>query len=106
MTRAPARRSLFVAVPMFNNSGAGGVIELDASNGNLLRTFDFNSLGLVGGCGPTGMAQGKEASVVVTCGDAGTKTVVLNPTGTGSIKAIPQVSGGDQGSFDPCRPLT
>lgn len=98
-----ARGSFFVAVPVFNNSGAGGVIELDAANGNLLHTFDFNALGLVGGCGPTGMAQGKGASVVVACSDVGTKTVVLNPTGTGSIKTIPQVSGGDQVSFDPTR---
>jgi hypothetical protein len=98
-----ARGSFFVAVPVFNNTGAGGVIELDAANGNLLRTFDFNALGLVGGCGPTGMAQGKGASVVVACGDAGTNTIVLNPSGTGSIKRIPQVSGGDQVSFDPTR---
>jgi hypothetical protein len=99
-----ARGSFFVAVPVLNNTGAGGVIELNAANGNLLRTFDFNALGLVGGCGPTGMAQGKGASVVVACGDNPTKqTIVLNPTGAGSIKAIPQVAGGDQVSFDPTR---
>jgi hypothetical protein len=98
-----ARGSFFVAVPVFSNTGAGGVIELDASNGNLLHTFDFNALGLVGGCGPTGIAQGKGASMVVACGDAGTNTVVLNPAGSGSIKKIPQVSGGDQVSFDPTR---
>ena len=98
-----ARGSFFVAVPVFSNTGAGGVIELDAANGNLLRTFDFNALGLVGGCGPTGIAQGKGASMVVACGDAGTNTIVLNPAGTGSIKKIPQVSGGDQVAFDPTR---
>lgn len=99
-----ARGSFFVAVPKFNGSGAGGVIELDAANGNLLHTYDFNALGLVGGCGPTGMAQGLGASVVVACGDnPGTQTVVLNPAGTGSITTIPQIGGGDQVSFDPTR---
>lgn len=99
-----ARGSFFVAVPVFNGSGAGGVIELDAADGNLLHTFDFNALGLVGGCGPTGVAQGNGASMVVACGDnPANQTIVLNPTGTGSIKTIPQVAGGDQIAFDPVR---
>lgn len=97
------RGSFFVAVPQFSNTGAGGVIELDAATGKLLNKFDFNALGLVGGCGPTGMAQGKGASIVVACGDMGTQTIVLNPTGIASIKTIPQISGGDQVAFDPVR---
>lgn len=98
------RNSFFVAVPQFNNKGAGGVIELNAANGDLLNTYDFNALGLVGGCGPTGMAQGNGASMVVACGDSPTnQTIVLNPTGTGSIKTISQVAGGDQVAFDPVR---
>lgn len=68
------------------------------------NTFDFNALGLVGGCGPTGVAQGNGASMVVACGDnPAEQTIVLNPTGTGSIKTIPQVAGGDQIAFDPVR---
>ena len=73
-----ARGTFFVAVLKPNGSGAGGLIELNATNGNLVNTFDFNALGLVGGCGPTGMAQGKGASVVVACGDNPTnQTIVL-----------------------------
>ncbi len=101
-----ARGTFFVAVPVLNGSGAGGVIELNASNGNLVNTFDFNALGLIGGCGPTGMAQGRGASLVVACGDNPTnQTVLLNPAGIGSIKLIPQVAGGDQVSFDPTRDI-
>lgn len=99
----PLRGTFFVAVPVFNNSGAGGVIELDAASGNLLNTYDFNALGLAGGCSPTGLAQGNGASIAVACGDTGTQSLILNPTGKGSIKAIPQVSGGDQLAFDPVR---
>lgn len=99
-----ARQTFFVAVPKFNGSGAGGVIELNAANGNLVHTFDFNTLGLVGGCGPTGMAQGLGASLVMACGDNPTnQTVILDPSGAGSIKVITQVAGGDQVSFDPTR---
>jgi hypothetical protein len=97
------RGSFFVAVPKFNGAGAGGVIELSASNGDLLHTYDFNAMGLSGGCGPTGMAQGLGAAMVVACGDSPTQTIVLDPTGAGTIKSIPQVSGGDQVAFDPKR---
>ncbi len=99
-----ARGTFFVAVPSLKDGSAGGVIELNPANGNLLHAYDFNALGLIGGCGPTGMAQGKGASMVVACGDNPTKqTVVLNPAGLGSIKLIPQIAGGDQVSFDPTR---
>ena len=98
-----ARGTFFVAVPVFNGSGAGGVIELNAATGALVHTYDFNALGLVGGCSPTGMAQGNGASVVVACGDSPTQTIVLDPAGIGSIKAVTQISGGDQVSFDPVR---
>lgn len=101
-----ARGTYFVDVPQFNNTGAGGVIELDASNGNLLHVYDFNALGLVGGCGPTGSAQGLGATMVIACGDKpGTQTILFDPTGNGSIKSIPQVGGGDQVSFDTTRNL-
>ena len=106
-----ARGTYFVAVPVFNGSGSGGVIELDASNGNLLNTYDFNALGLTGICGPTGLAQGNGAKIVVACGDNGTtpvQTVILDPTGAtgalpGSIKNVTGVAGGDQVAFDPVR---
>ncbi len=96
-----ARGTYFVAVPVFNGAGSGGVIELDASTGNLLHTYDFNALGLASGCGPTGIAQGNGASMVVACGDnPGTQTVILDPTGPGSIKTVSQIGGGDQVAFD------
>lgn len=99
-----ARQTFFVAVPKFNGAGAGGVIELDATTGALLNTFDFNALGLSGGCGPTGVAQGAGASVLVACGDNPTnQTVLLNPAGGGSIKTVTQVAGGDQVTYDPTR---
>lgn len=100
-----ATKTFFVAVPAFNaaGTGAGGVIELNPATGELLNTYDFNALGLAGGCAPTGVAQGNGASLVVGCGASGTATIVLNPTGKGSIKVLPQVSGADQVAFDPKR---
>ena len=103
------RGTYFVAVPVLNGAGSGGVIELDATSGNLLNTYDFNALGLTGICGPTGIAQGAGASMVVACGDPGTvgnlpkQTVVLDPAGQGSITTVTQIAGGDQVAYDPVR---
>ena len=99
-----ATGTFFVAIPQFNGTGAGGVIELDAATGNLLHVYDFNALGLSGGCGPTGVTQGLGATMLVACGDdPSSQSILLNPTGNGSITSIPQVAGGDQVAFDPTR---
>lgn len=110
-----ARNSFFVAVPTLSvnsmgNQGdagspagdAGGLIELDATNGNLKNTYNFATLGLTGACSPTGLAQGAGASMFVACSDntAG-HSVLLDPTGQGSIRFANGISGGDQVSYDP-----
>ena len=108
-----ARNTFFVAVPTLsvdasgNPADAGGVIELDATTGNLLNTFNFNTLGLSGVCSPTGLSQGAGASMFVACSDptAG-RSVLLDPTangGAGSLSFANGVSGGDQTSYDPTR---
>lgn len=101
-----ARGSYFVAIPAFNaaGTGAGGVIELDASTGNLLHTYDFNALGLSGACSPTGLVQGPGASMFAVCSDptAG-KSVVLDPAGAGTLRLANGISGGDQVAYDPTR---
>ena len=103
-----ARNSFFVAVPTLsvNPDGtaadSGGLIELNATNGNLLNTYNFNTLGLTGACSPTGVAQGAGASMFVACSDntAG-RSVLIDPTGTGSLRFANGISGGDQVSYDP-----
>ena len=102
-----ARGTYFVDVPQFNGSGAGGIIELDPKTGALLHTYDFNALGLAGGCGPTGSAQGLGATMLIVCGDnPSAQTILFDPNGNGgagSIKTITQVAGGDQAAYDPTR---
>ncbi len=101
-----ARGTFFVAVPAFNaaGTGAGGVIELDATTGNLLHTYDFNAMGLTGGCSPTGVAQGAGAAMLVACSDGTVgHSVVLDPTGTGSLTLVAGIAGGDQVSYDATR---
>ncbi len=101
------RNSFFVAVPALNaaGTGAGGVIEIDATTGALLHTFDFNAMGLAGVCSPTGMAQGKGSTVFVACSDpAAGKSILLDPNangGAGKLTSVPGISGGDQVSYDP-----
>jgi len=102
-----ATNTYFVAVPALNaaGTGAGGAIELDAATGALIRTYDFNALGLAGACSPTGLVQGAGASMLVACSD-GTAglSVLLDPTGpTGKITTVTGISGGDQTAYDPTR---
>ncbi len=103
-----ARGSYFVAVPTLSVDGsgkpadAGGVIELDAKNGNLLHTYNFASLGLSGACSPTGLVQGAGASMFVACSDStATGSILLDPTNDGSIKVAAGIEGGDQTAYDP-----
>ena len=98
------RGTFFIAVPSLNaaGTGAGGVIELDAATGNLLHTYDFNGMGLSGVCSPTGLVQGSGASMLVACsvGTAG-HSVLLDPTGAGTLTLVNGISGGDQTAYDP-----
>ncbi|MGI9025018.1 MAG: PEP-CTERM sorting domain-containing protein [Burkholderiaceae bacterium] len=99
-----SRGTFFVAVPFLNaaGTGAGGVIELDATTGNLLHTYDFNAMGLSGVCSPTGLVQGGGASMFAACSDplAG-HSVILDPAGAGSLRSVNGISGGDQTAYDP-----
>ena len=103
-----ARGTYFVAVPTLSIDGsgkpadAGGVIELDAKTGNLLHTYSFAALGLSGACSPTGLVQGAGASMFVACSDpTATGSVLLDPSGNGSIKVAAGIRGGDQTAYDP-----
>jgi len=103
-----ARGTYFVAVPTLSIDGtgnpadAGGVIELEATTGNLLHTYNFASLGLSGACSPTGLVQGAGASMFVACSDpTATGSILLDPTGNGSINVASGIEGGDQTAYDP-----
>lgn len=103
------RGTFFVAVPALATKsngdpiGAGGVIEINPATGALLNTYDFNAMGLAGSCSPTGIAQGASASMLVACSEASGHSVLLDPTGPGSIRLVNGISGGDQVAFDPTR---
>ena len=99
-----ARGTYFVAVPALDaaGTGAGGVIELDAANGALLHTYDFNAMGLAGVCSPTGLVQGANATMFAACSDpAAGHSVLLDPAGNGSLTVVAGISGGDQTAYDP-----
>ncbi len=80
----------------------GGAIEINAMTGALVNTYDFNAMGLSGVCSPTGLTQGAGAAMFVACSDptAG-HSVILDPTGFGSLKIVDGISGGDQAAYDP-----
>ena len=98
--------TFFVAVPALNaaGTGAGGVIELDATTGALLHTYDFNAMGLAGVCSPTGLVQGGGASMFVACSDpAAGHSIIFDPAGAGTLSLVAGISGGDQTAYDPTR---
>ena len=103
--------TFFVAVPQFNNTGAGGAIEVDPVTGALIHTYDFNALGLAGSatCSPTGAAQGAGAAIFIACSDpsGSVQSILLTPataaSPNGSIQVVSGISGGDQVAFDPAR---
>jgi len=79
----PNTGTFFISVPLFGGVGAGGVAEI-LTNGTVGRLYNFSSFGIAA-CSPTGLALGASGNLMVGCGTAGTQTVLLNPTGTGSI---------------------
>jgi hypothetical protein len=101
----PKTGTFFVSIPQLTNSSndPGGIAEID-TNGNVLRTISLAALG-ISSCSPTGLAVGGSGHIMVGCGNAGTQTIVLNPTGNGGAGSIVttfnQISGTDELWYDP-----
>ncbi len=96
----PGTNSFFISVPQFAGTGAGGVAEI-LPTGAVGRIYNFATMG-IGACSPTGLALGGSGRLMVGCGDATSQTVLLDPTGTGSIvKTFDQIRGSDQLYYDP-----
>jgi hypothetical protein len=95
--------TFFVSVPKFNGTNnPGGVAEIDI-NGNVIKTFDFGTMG-ISSCSPTGLGLGASGNLMVGCGNAKTQTVLLNPTANGGngaiVKTFTQVAGSDELWYD------
>jgi DNA-binding beta-propeller fold protein YncE len=100
----PKTGTFFISVPAFNGTGnPGGVAEID-KNGNVIATFNFASMG-ISSCSPTGLAVGASGHLAVGCGNAGTQTIIFDPTANGGkgaiLTKIAGVSGSDELWYDP-----
>jgi hypothetical protein len=96
----PVTGSFFISVPQFGGTGPGGVAEIN-TDGTVGRLYNFSSFG-ISACSPTGLAVGKSGNLMVGCSSSGSQTVLLNPTGTGSlVKTFSQISGSDELWYDP-----
>jgi hypothetical protein len=97
----PHTGTFFVSIPSFNGSDAGGIAEID-THGHVVAsgTINFTSLGIAS-CSPAGLALGGSGNLMVGCNNAGTQTLIVNPT-TGTIVAQNKsVSGTDELWYDP-----
>lgn len=97
----PKTGSFFISVPQLGPAtNPGGVAEIK-TDGTIGKIINFANLG-IGSCSPTGLVLGKSGNLMVGCGNKGTQTVVLDPTGAGSIaKTLTQISGSDELWYDP-----
>ena len=98
----PNTNSFFISVPQFgaDPTDPGGVAEIK-TDGTIGQTYKFADFG-ISSCSPTGLALGDSTNLMVGCGNAGTQTVVLNPTGSGSIvTTIGDISKSDELWYDP-----
>jgi hypothetical protein len=96
----PNTGSFFVSVPSFAGDAAGGVIEIK-TDGTVGTIYRFGSMG-INACSSTGLALGASGNLMVGCGTLNTQTIVLNPTGAGSIvRTFAQLSGSDEVWYDP-----
>ena len=96
----PNTGSFFVSVPSFAGDPAGGVVEIK-SDGTIGTIYRFGSMGIAA-CSSTGLALGASGNLMVGCGTSHTQTIVLNPTGSGSIvRTFAQLSGSDEVWYDP-----
>ena len=94
----PNTGSFFVSVPSFAGD-AGGVVEI-RTDGSIGTKYSFASLGIAS-CSSTGLALGGSGNLMVGCGNRNTQTIVLNPTGSGSIvRTFAQLSGNDEIWYD------
>jgi len=114
-----ATKTFFIAIPNLtsdaagNGTGGGGVLEIDPASGNILRTFDFDTLGAPTACNPNGIAQGANGVIGVACGSPGTLanrglTLFLDPAannGAGKLTVSTAVTGADQIAYDSSRNL-
>ena len=100
----PNTGTFFVSIPTFDGTDSGGVAQISAA-GTVINTYSFESLGAITSCSSTGLALGASGDLMVGCGNAGSQTVVLNPTANGGNGAIvtllPGVSGSDEFWYDP-----
>jgi len=102
----PNTHTFFVSIPSFNGSDPGGVAQI-GTNGAVINTYNFATLsgGSITSCSSSGLALGGSGKLMVGCGNAGSQTVILDPTANGGNGAIVDllfaVSGSDELWYDP-----
>ena len=95
--------TFFVALSQIGNSSTdpGGISEINASTGAVVRTISLASLGLTS-CTPNGLTVGPAGKMLVGC--ASSQSVILDPTKSGAaqlVATILQTSGSDEVWYDP-----
>ncbi len=95
--------SFFVAIPQIGTSATdpGGVSEINAATGAVLRTISLASLGITT-CSPSGLAVGPGGRLLVGCGNP-SQSLILDPTNGGAqiVASITQTSGSSEVWYDP-----
>jgi len=103
----PTTGTFFVSIPQLsggngttppNPNNPGGVAQI-STNGTVLRTIDFGTMG-ISSCAPTGLAVGGSGNMLVGCGNVGAAAILINKNGQ-IVKTFPGLGGTDELWYDP-----
>jgi len=104
----PATGKFYLNLVQLNQSGPGGVVQINPLTGAVEHVYDFatmsGGLGAGGVCGPTGMAVGPGGQLFIGCGPSPTGSLILDPLangGVGQLIHVAGISGEDMVWFDP-----
>jgi hypothetical protein len=103
----PATGKFYLNLVQLNQTGPGGVAQINPTTGAIEHVYDFatmsGGLGAGGVCGPTGMAVGPGGQLFIGCGPSPTGSLILDPLanrGNGQLTDVAGISGEDMVWFD------
>jgi hypothetical protein len=100
--------TFFLAIPTMapsaanNFKPAGGVAEINAATGAVIRVIDLVAIGACTTCSPTGLAAAKNGQILIGDGTVGgSGSIIFDPTTNKVVATFPNINGVDQVWYDP-----
>ena len=98
----PSNDMFYVSIPQIGTSGPGGIAEINPLTGAVVNIYNLASFG-ISSCSPAGLVKGNGNQLLIGCANAGTQTILFDPTANGNGGAVLKTfdfSGSDEVAFD------